>query len=148
MWTIQEQIEKKGKQETSVLCKHVKYFPKTDGSGNVEGFGKLPRIVLRIILRNTKGYELKLTAHGDPTDPQFTITHPEKEQAPMIWVGEGKRRRKVYDYFGTPTKVAEKEKYPYRSDFEARCKALFGEEMKEEIMTLFTLKMGYLLAKA
>lgn len=144
-WQIIAQTEKHGKEEIPVKCKHVKFFPLTDGGGNVEGFGKLNRLVFRIVVRNSKGYELKLTAHGDMMDPMFNITHPDKVDYPTIWVGEGKRRRKVIDDLSAKiTYKGEKEKYPYLMDFEARCTQMFGAEMKEEIMRLFIDKFASL----
>ncbi len=81
-------------------------------------------------------------------DPQFTITHPDKIEYPKIWVGEGKRRRQVIDDLSKKITVpGEKEKYPYRIDFEERCKSVFGNDLKEEIMNLFTRKFASLASK-
>jgi hypothetical protein len=144
-WKIIEQTEKHGKEEIPVKCKHVKFFPKTDGNGNVEGFGKLKNIVLSVIVENHKGYRLRLTASGDMMDPRFTITHPEKQEYPKIWIGEKKKRRQIYDYLSKMVTIkGEQEKYPYLLDFQLRIDAVLGKELAKEVMDAFVQRFASL----
>lgn len=140
-WTIQEQTEKIGKAEITVRCKHVKFFPKHDQRGNLEGFGKLRPLVFSIIIKNDAGYVLRLTAcvsGGDFNNPSFTISHPDKIGKPMIWVGNGKTRRKIKDELSADVSIpGEKEKYPYQMDFEKRITQLGSAALNAEVLGLF-----------
>lgn len=152
-WQIVPQVEKLGKLEMVVDVKHVRMFPQKDGRGNVEGFGRLGFLCLRVIIRNDKsGRELKLllhTASGDVNNPGFTITHPDTIGKPQIVVGQGRNRRKIPDMLAADIVIpGEKEKFPYREDFEKRLKFIVGDALADEIMGKFAARLVELVGKA
>lgn len=151
-WEIIPQTEKIGKLEMIVDVKHVRHFPHKDGRGNVEGFGRLGFLCLRVIVRNEKGREMKLTLHtgsGDTKNPGFTITHPDIIGKPQIWVGEGRNRQKIPDMLAPDIVIPGlKEKFPYREDFEKHLKNIIGETLTDDIMQKFAARVAELLRKA
>jgi hypothetical protein len=139
-WKIVKQTEKVGREERQVDVKHVRYFPLESG-GVVEGFGKLGFVCLRVIVRNDKGDELKLTLHtagGNHQFPGFTITHQDTIGKPMIWIGEGKRRRQIPDALAKDVVIkGPKEKFRETDDFIKRIAITVGVELTETIMQKF-----------
>jgi hypothetical protein len=144
MWTIETQIEKHGRNEVPVLCKHVKFFPIEQG-GRVVDFGRLKPLVFSVIVNFGKT-SLKMTmsiSKGEFTFPQFTIHHPDTMGLPEIWVGQGKTRRKIKDMLSPEVKIPGlKEKYPYKFDFERRLKQIGGDALHAEVMKLFAERVA------
>lgn len=52
VWQIVPQIEKIGKMENIVDCKHVRFFPKKNKQGMMEGFGMFGFPILKVIISN------------------------------------------------------------------------------------------------
>jgi hypothetical protein len=151
-WTIQEQTEKQGKNETTVLCKHVKFFPITGAGGQVVDFGRLKPLVFSIIIKSDAGYTLRLSmsiSKGLFAHPMFTVAHPDTMGKPMIWVGSGKTRRQIKDELSRDVVIpGEKEKYPYQMDFEKRVRSLGGEALLSEVLALFAARVAPFAARA
>ena len=150
-WRIVQQTEKRGKAEYQVDVKHVRYFPTKDGGGNVDGFGRLSFLCLRVIVRNDSGDELKLTLHtadGDYANPSFTITHPDTVGKPLIWVGQGRNRQQIPDMLARDVTVpGVKEKFRDREDFERRLAMTVGKEMTESVMAKFAARFVNIVQK-
>lgn len=85
-WEIVPQTEKKGRGENAVeievVCKIVRYYPKFDRKGALEGTGMLKNPVLRIVIRN------------NPSERQHKLRYNHRSNL-WTWEEPGTKRRPV-----------------------------------------------------
>jgi hypothetical protein len=142
-WTIIEQEETVGKEKIPVRCKNVRFFP-IEKKGAIQGFGKLKFLLLQIVVQSDKGSELKLklNASAGINHPHFIVAHRDTMEYPEIIVGSGKNKRRIPDTLASKQrKPGMKEVYDAK-DFDTRASKLFGQSLKDEIVTLFAEKLA------
>jgi hypothetical protein len=153
-WTILPQVEKHGKQETEVLVKHVRFFPKKDSrTRQVTGFGKLGFTVLRIILSNgPEQHSLSLSGYTEQL--KFTWTRPGKED----WQAErdndsnlalkDKKGHVIRDYLSPKEYVpGVKDEFHNHEAAAAFLIRLLGEELTIHVLDLFAERLSEIRAK-
>lgn len=144
MWQITEQIEKTGRLEFPTRCKRLKFFP-IEGQDGSLSFGKLGFLLLQVIVKNERGTELKLRLNASEgvNNPKFSICQPDSEDHPWIWVGEGRKRRRIKDTLAPKERIpGKKNHYENASAFRDQVKAFAGEATADEILGLFAARLA------
>ena len=151
MWTIVEQTEKVGKDERTVLCKHVRFFPKRNKrTHKVEGFGLLRTPVLRVVITNG-GVEHAIT-YSHATNSFTYHQEPKLAHPPLRDIdGRPTKDRKgnvILDVLSPKISVpGETQRWVGHASFSEWLAKTRGEECAQLVMMAFADRMAELAAK-
>lgn len=132
---IVPQIERRGKQETSVLCKSIRFIPQETAAGTK--FLRISYKLLQIIVKDSAGVDYRIKWHNKLGMPgRFIVQFPDRMVSPSFVVGEGKKRRKIQNHW-TDKVRQEGVKYVYDNVDEFLNDNKWLGETREKILDLF-----------
>jgi hypothetical protein len=147
-WQIVEQEETVGKNVFFTNCKLLKAFPIKKNEEIY--FGKLKFPLFQVVINNEKGVSLRirLNAYHGLHKPKFTIMHPDRVDYKEIFVGEGKKRRRIPDLLSPKVRIAgEKEHFDSVEQLSERLRQLTTEKIVQDILSAFAERVSQYVSK-